>query len=75
MQTETLIEKIKLLPPERVSEVEDFVDFIAHRNARAARHESIAAYAASYGGSVADLDPEMEAATLEHLLGMEEDCR
>ena len=67
MQTETLIEKIKQLPPERISEVEDFVDFIAGRNATAARHESIAAYAAQYGGTVADLDPDMEAAALEHL--------
>jgi len=28
---ETLIEKIKALPPERLDEVEDFVDFIASR--------------------------------------------
>ena len=34
MQTETLIEKIKGLPPERISEVEDFVDFIAQRDDR-----------------------------------------
>ncbi len=34
MQTETLIEKIKSLPPERISEVEDFVDFIAERDER-----------------------------------------
>ncbi len=34
MQTETLIEKIKSLPPERVAEVEDFVDFIAERDER-----------------------------------------
>ena len=34
MQTETLIEKIKSLPPERIAEVEDFVDFIAQRDDR-----------------------------------------
>ncbi len=34
MQTETLIEKIKSLPPERISEVEDFVDFITQRDER-----------------------------------------
>jgi hypothetical protein len=34
MQTESLIEKIRSLPPERVSEVEDFVDFIAERDER-----------------------------------------
>ena len=31
MQEETLFEKIKSLPPERVAEVEDFVDFLAQR--------------------------------------------
>ncbi|MFL6208832.1 MAG: DUF2281 domain-containing protein [Pyrinomonadaceae bacterium] len=66
MQTETLIEKIKGLPPERLSEVEDFVDFIAQRSATTARHAAITAYAAEYGGTVADLDPELEAAALEH---------
>jgi hypothetical protein len=34
MQTESLIEKIRSLPPERLSEVEDFVDFIAEREER-----------------------------------------
>ncbi len=34
MQTESLIEKIKSLPPERINEVEDFVDFIAERDER-----------------------------------------
>lgn len=67
MQTETLIEKIKSLPPECISEVEDFVDFIAQRNVAAVRHASIAAYAAEHAGSDADLDPELEAAALEHL--------
>ena len=28
MQVDTLIEKIKNLPPERIAEVEDFVDFL-----------------------------------------------
>jgi hypothetical protein len=32
--SEKLIEKIKSLPPERVAEVEDFVDFIAQRDER-----------------------------------------
>lgn len=75
MQTESLIEKIKSLPPERVAEVEDFVDFIAQRNAAAARHQAIAAYAAEYGGSAADLDTDMEAAALEHLRETEEVSR
>lgn len=71
MQVEELIEKIKGLPPERIAEVEDFVDFIAQRNAAAARHASIAAYAAEHAGSDVDLDPELETAALEHLHGEE----
>jgi Protein of unknown function (DUF2281) len=34
MIDEELIEKIKRLPPERIAEVEDFVDFIAQRDER-----------------------------------------
>ena len=34
MQVEELIEKIKSLPPERIAEVEDCVDFIARRDDR-----------------------------------------
>ncbi|HKC64603.1 MAG TPA: hypothetical protein VKB86_13260 [Pyrinomonadaceae bacterium] len=34
MQNEKLMEKIKNLPPERIAEVEDFVDFIAQRDER-----------------------------------------
>jgi hypothetical protein len=34
MQVEELIEKIKSLPPERIAEVEDFVDFLAQRDDR-----------------------------------------
>jgi hypothetical protein len=66
MQTESLIEKIKSLPPERRAEVEDFVDFISQRDT-AARHEAIAAYAAAHAGSEIDLDPELESAAAEHL--------
>ena len=72
MQEETLFEKIKSLPPERVAEVEDFVDFLAQRSARSARHQAIAAYAAEHAGSEVDLDPELEAASLECLNAEEE---
>ena len=34
MQAETLIEKIKSLPPEQIGEVENFVDFISERAER-----------------------------------------
>lgn len=32
VREETLMEKIRMLPPERVAEVEDFVDFLRHRD-------------------------------------------
>lgn len=32
MQKQTLIDKILTLPPEKVSQVEDFVDFLRQRN-------------------------------------------
>jgi hypothetical protein len=34
MQDKELIEKIKALPPDRIAEVVDFVDFLAHRDDR-----------------------------------------
>ena len=34
MQDKDLIEKIKALPPEKIAEVVDFVDFLAHRDDR-----------------------------------------
>lgn len=32
LQEEVLIKKIRALPPERIAEVEDFVDFLRERN-------------------------------------------
>lgn len=34
MQEKELIEKIKALPPEKIAEVGDFIDFLAHRDDR-----------------------------------------
>jgi hypothetical protein len=34
VREEILIEKIKSLPPERVAEVEDFIDFLSQREDR-----------------------------------------
>ena len=34
MQDQELIEKIKALPPDKIAEVVDFVDFLAHRDDR-----------------------------------------
>ncbi|PYS23901.1 MAG: toxin-antitoxin system, antitoxin component, Xre family protein [Acidobacteria bacterium] len=35
MQEKELIEKIKELPPDKIAEVVNFVDFLAHRDDRA----------------------------------------
>jgi len=34
MQDKELIEKIRALPPEKIAEVVDFVDFLAHKDDR-----------------------------------------
>jgi hypothetical protein len=73
-QTESLIEKIKGLPPDKISEVEDFVDFLSQRTlqqARRARHEAIAVYAAQFAGTEADMDEDLESAAVEHLINTE----
>ncbi|MBI4639448.1 MAG: hypothetical protein HY731_02070 [Candidatus Tectomicrobia bacterium] len=44
------------------------IDLWIRQRQKAALHESIAAYAAQYAGTVADLDEELEAASIEHLL-------
>ena len=49
MISEELIEKIKSLPPERVAEVEDFVDFIAQRDERRLVHAASRLSEESFG--------------------------
>jgi hypothetical protein len=46
-QTDALIEKIQSLPPDRVAEVVDFVDFIAAREQERALARAAAATSAS----------------------------
>ena len=53
-----LIQKINALPPGKIEEVIDFVDFLASREAtawRAERTASIAEFAAEFAGSDFDL--------------------
>ncbi|CAG1010178.1 hypothetical protein BURK2_03994 [Burkholderiales bacterium] len=42
---EELLEKIRTLPPERVAEVEDFVEFLARKQARGAALDRLLAIA------------------------------
>lgn len=62
MQSETLVRKIKSLPPEAVAEVENFVEFMmskVRRKQSQSRYEAIAKYAAENAGSEVDLDIEL----------------
>jgi len=71
-----LIEKISALPPRRLEEVADFVDFLADRDAgdrRAERAKRIAQFAREFGGTAMDLDPELEGAGIETLVAIDED--
>jgi hypothetical protein len=65
-----LIEKIKRLPHDRIAEVEAFIDSLSRQQAfdRAALHQALTEYALQHGGTDADLDPDLEAAAVEHLL-------
>jgi hypothetical protein len=55
MQDKELIEKIKALPPDKIAEVVDFIDFLAHRDDRllveAAAKVSEPAFAAVWNNS------------------------
>ncbi len=71
MEQQELIEKIKRLPQDRVAEVEDFVDSLARREHSSNRlnlHQALADYAIQHAGTVADIDPDLEAAATDHLL-------
>lgn len=71
MENTGLIEKIQKLPPETISEVEHFVDFLAEKqkmSAKQKRDEELLVFAKTYGGTELDLDQELESASIEHLL-------
>lgn len=72
---EQILEKINSLPPDKVAEVVDFIDFMAARNRAANRDEQFArihAYALEFGGTEYDLDPQLEQAGIESLLTIDE---
>jgi hypothetical protein len=70
MEQQKLIEKIKRLPQDRVAEVEAFIDSLSTEPSldRNALHDALSDYANQYGGTEADLDPDLEAAAVEQLL-------
>ena len=70
MQTQTIIEKINGLPPEKLVEVEDFIDFLkekSNREIKESRFQIISEYAAKHAESDADFDEELHEASLEFL--------
>jgi hypothetical protein len=69
---ERLIEKINALPPRKLSEVEDFVDFIAAKSSSADRDDLIAQFAAEFGGTEFVSDEDLEAAGIEVLAAIDE---
>ena len=74
MEQQDLIEKIKKLPPDRVAEVEDFVDSLTqpepNRN-RTSLHQALTNYATQHAGTNADVDPDLEAAANDYLVKQE----
>lgn len=67
---EKLLRKINSLPPARIDEVIDFVDFLAEREGvvmKDARTAMISAYATENAGTELDLDEELEQAGIEQL--------
>ena len=65
-----LLNKIKRLPHDRIAEVEAFIDSLSRKPAldREAINQALTEYALQHGGTDADLDPDLEAAGIEHLL-------
>jgi hypothetical protein len=73
MERRELIEKIERLPPDRLAEVEAFIDSLtrAPRLDRTALHQALSEYATQHAGTDADLDPDLETAAIEQLLHCE----
>ena len=71
MERQELIDRIKKLPQDRVAEVAEFVESLAHRERngrRANLHQALSDYAIEHAGTIADLDPALEDAAKNHLL-------
>ena len=71
MEQHELIDRIKKLPQDRVAEVAEFVEYLVsreHSRKRVNLHEALSDYAIQHAGTIADLDPALEAAATNHLL-------
>ncbi len=75
---ENLIRKINDLPPGKINEVIDFVDFLAARESTVHKTElaaMIAAYADDNARTEFDLDEDLENAGIEHLMTIDADSQ
>jgi hypothetical protein len=70
MEQTELIEMIKRLPQDPIADVAAFVDSLSREPGpdRATLHQALSDYAIAHAGTNADLDPDLEAASIEHLL-------
>ena len=71
MERQELIKKIEELPPDRLAEVENFVESLTrrdHDSDHRSLHQARTDYASKHAGTAVDLDPELEAASAEQLL-------
>ena len=70
MERQELIKKIEELPPDRLAEVEDFVESLTNRDNdlnRGDLHQALSDYARQNAGTAADLDVDLEAGSVAHL--------
>jgi len=70
MERRELIKKIEELLPDRLAEVEDFVESLTRRGDRnhSSLHQALSDYATRHARTEIDLDKALEAALVEHLL-------
>ena len=63
MERQELIKRIEQLPPDRLAEVERFVESIVNNDRHVDQdtlHQALAEYAARCGGTAADLDEDLD---------------
>jgi hypothetical protein len=68
---QAILKKLQALPDGKQQEVLDFVESLTHRHAivdQTTLHQALAEYASEHAGSAADLDTDLEAASIEQLL-------
>lgn len=71
IERQELIDRIKKLLPDRISQVAEFVESLAQQERNSSRvnlHQALSDYAIEHAGTMADLDPELEDAATNHLL-------